>query len=346
MSETSVAFLYPSHFPVTGGSSLHGYYLAKELTGLGYQLHTFSGLPDGFTAHHPQHPLYRLWTIAQSDIVYIRVSLEGKGPGLVPWLKRMGKRVVVELNGPTDELKVTRGATSDEVARLDAHLRKCLLPADAIITISDEMVQWCRQVIGHADITGIENGGYRYEENAAEAGHAIRQLVNALRAEGKQIILWSGNAWPWQGIEWLREIVEKAPATMAFILVSNEPESLQVSPQQATVHTFSTLPNADMRYLVAAADAGLAVYGDYSWFRTGAFYGSSLKMYEYLANRCWVAGNYPLSTAPHYANLSGITELLEWLGSRQGERVPADWPYRTWRQVAEETSEVIERVIL
>lgn len=346
MSETSVAFLYPSHFPVTGGSSLHGYYLAKELSHLGYTLHTFSHLPDGFSVHHPPYPLSRIPVIAKSDIVYLRVSLEGIGPRLVPWLKRFGKRVIVELNGPTDELKVTRGAGAEEVERLDRRLRKFLRSADAIITISDEMAQWCTQVIGHTDITGIENGGCRYENAAAEAGEAIRELVQDLKAQGKQIVLWSGHAWPWQGIDWIRSIVQKAPDSMAFILVCNEPDTLQIAPQQAMVHTFSTLPNTDMRYLVAEADAGLAVYGDYSWFRTGAFYGSSLKMYEYLANSCWVAGNYPLSNAPHYACLATVDEVVDWLVSRQGQTIPSNWPYRSWKEVAAETSRVIEKVLV
>jgi hypothetical protein len=133
---------------------------------------------------------------------------------------------------------------------------------------------------------------------------------------------------------------------MVFVLVCDEQTLFDEINHFPNVTVLPPLELNDMHYLILSVDAGLAHYGDYSWFRTSKFYGSSLKLYQYLANRLWVAGNFRLSEAPHYHFSEDLEETINWLKSKAAEKVPSEWPFRSWNDVAKETSQVIKKLLL
>lgn len=343
MRIASIAFLYPSHYPVTGGSSVHGYFLAKGLVEKGYELMTFPQENDGFSACFEASPGNYLKAISKADLVYLRVSPSGRSATMVPWLRRFGKKTIVELNGPTDELKLIRNMSEAAISKLDRKLKKQVAAAHALVTVSPVMGEWCRKVLEHPAVHVVENGGMRYTD-AANPPASLEEELTPFLSDAKQVVLWSGNAWPWQGVEWVKACV-KLGKEQHFILVSDDPDMFRGLDELPNVKVLPRQGLDAMRYLISRSDAGLAFYGDYSWFRLGSIYNSSLKMYEYLANRLWVAGNHDMSRAPHYFCAQSAEEAIQWLGSRIGEKVPADAPYRSWQDVAYDTAEIIENVL-
>lgn len=343
MRKAGIAFIYPSHYPVTGGSSVHGYFLAKGLVEKGYELITFPDANDGFSTCLEPRPTNYLKALYNADLVYLRVSPSGRSGALLPWLRRIGKKTIVELNGPTDELKLTRKLSDEAISKLDRKLKKQVAAAHALVTVSPVMGDWCKTVLGHPSVHVVENGGMRYSE-PQDPPAALKEELAPFLSEARQVVLWSGNAWPWQGVEWVKACV-KLGKDQHFILVSDDPAMFRDLEVLPNVRVLPRQGLDAMRYLIGRSDAGLAFYGDYSWFRLGTIYNSSLKMYEYLANRLWVAGNHDLSQVPHYFCAPSAKEAILWLGHRIGEKVPVDAPYRSWQDVANDTEEIIENVL-
>jgi len=343
MRKAVIAFLYPSHYPVSGGSSMHGYFLARELSALGYRLISFPRTPDGFSKCLPYRPWFVLWAILTSDLVYLRISPEGKSTRLLKWLKLLRKPHVVELNGPSDELRVTKGYTLEQIEQMDRELATSLTAARAVITVSEVMQRWCKQYLQLEHVYVIENGGEQYDARSLRPDASLMQQLDDFSNGGSQLILWSGNAYPWQGVDEICKLIETASPDMRFVLVSDSVSAFEEVATRNNVLLLPTQSQENMRYLITQAHAGLALYGDFSWFRLGEMYNSSLKLYEYLANGLWVVTNYPLFGSAQLYVGKEASDMIAWLNGKKEEFVSPGQPYRSWRQVALETAAILEK---
>ena len=98
-----IGFIYYTFYPVTGGASVHGYNLAKELSKKGYKLYKINGEPDPYT-NRLKHPIPGLfWIMANCDLIYIRMDYFLYLRNFVSILTLLsGKKMIVELNNPSD----------------------------------------------------------------------------------------------------------------------------------------------------------------------------------------------------------------------------------------------------
>ncbi|MEX2574487.1 MAG: glycosyltransferase, partial [Balneolaceae bacterium] len=205
LQKGTIAFLYYTYYPVTGGASVHGYNLARELSRLGYRLLKINGHPDGFT--EKRHPA-ELWRVLrESDLVYVRMdyfpNLRNLA-GLAALLS--GKKVVVELNSPSDELHL-HGRGRLFIRLVDRVASRLLKRADAVIAVSEGVKTYGETALGLTNIHVIENGGEVFSSEDLSPSAAVKQRVEDLRKKYRKLVVWAGTPNQLQSMEWLQQTI-------------------------------------------------------------------------------------------------------------------------------------------
>jgi glycosyltransferase involved in cell wall biosynthesis len=97
-------------------------------------------------------------------------------------------------------------------------------------------------------------------------------------------VIYSGDfRWPWQGFDLIQRLAARARADgrkVLFVVLNNSPAPSVAS--RANVLVFDRVPYRDVPRYLAASDACLCLYRDFTWSRYG-FYLSPLKLYDYMA---------------------------------------------------------------
>lgn len=342
---TKLAFLYPDFFPVKGGASLHGFYLAKELTKLNYFLYTFNSKETGFTCNFKYNFFSVLKAIIKADVVYLRLSPLGKSMYLPRIIKWLNKKLIIELNGPTDEYIISHNFSLEKILELDSRLSKTIALSDAVITVSEEMKEYIAQYLHYKDAIVIHNGGFKIEEDVPHQSSKLEELFFAKKKLYKKTILWSGTDYPWQGYLKVQELIEKSNSDFLFIIVCNNNVYEKYYKKFENTLAFPDAPREFVDFLIKNADIGLALYGDYSWTRFQKFYNSSLKFFEYLANDLGVIasplGHMATTNCENLLLSEDISEMLLFIKNYKKKQVVN---YRSWANVAQETDLVIKKI--
>ena len=346
VKEKKIAFFYSSFYPITGGASVHGYNLAKELHNLGYQIHVFQNQNDDFTVKHKRNILSVIWGILTCDIVYVRLPLSQKINlhYLVPKIaKLLGKKVIAELNSPSDEV-ISLGHSTEHKKKVDKALKNTCNNIDCIVTVSDENKIYCKEVLLVDNVVVIENGGEKFYVLEDEVTPNIVEKFNSIKVNFDKIILWSGNNFPWQGYNYIKELINKAPENFAFLIISNANLDLSL---YNNVFLFNNIKRKDLKYITINSHVGIAMYGNYSWSEYG-FYGSPLKFYEYLANGLYVIaspqGQMKRKSSKNIFFSTDIDDIINFIKAtpilnKENES------YRNWKDVAMETNDIIKKYL-
>lgn len=348
ISKNKIAFFYPSHCPVTGGSSVHGYYLAKHLSEKGFILKTFPNLPDGFTQYYKRNVWNICKVILQADLIYVRIHTEGFTK-YIPFIAKMfGKKVVAEINGLPDELKLTKNYTEKKVLQIDNALRRWLKYADAIIAVSTMLKDYCTQYLQCRNVFVVENGGEQFLLNNLHVSNDFKTAIDDIYRVHKKIAIWSGTSNPWQGIDIIEKIASVSTNDVGTIIISNDLNVRYRFEPYENVYVFDNLGRDEIAYIILHASVGLALYGNHNWCRYKDYYGSSLKYYEYRANGLAVVA----TPSGHLAHInhknvfvsSSITEMYSWI-LHNAVRQEGERDFRSWSNVADETLQVILKYI-
>lgn len=346
-----VGFIYYTFYPVRGGASVHGFYLARGLSKLGYQLYKLNGDPDPWTTKIPRGLSGLLWILKHCDVIYVRMDHFITNPrnliGMVALLT--GKKVIVELNNPSDELHLF-GWGKSYVRFVDRIYRRLLRRAGALIVVSEPLKTYCKQALGLNRISLIENGGEIFDIDAITPADPVRSKLEEIKKKFETVVIWAGSANQMQELKWVREIAAMAGPEAAVLLVVNEDErntQKTSMPEGDNIFIFRNLDRTDVQYMILSSDVGLAFYKPYPWSRWG-FYNSSLKIFEYLNNGLLtltnIQGTGIQKRYPNFQLVNSPAQAVELI--RQGDGVNSEVSFaRTWDDVAKETARVIEDVI-
>ena len=342
-----IGFIYYSFYPVTGGASVHGYNLAKELNRLGYELFKINGEADQHTRKLKNPVTGLFWMLRNCDLFYIRMDyfLNLRNLVILPALL-FGKKVIVELNSPSDELHLF-GKSKKQIRRRDKIMSWLLKKADAVVAVSEPIKQYCEEALGLGNVTVIENGGEVFEEISKQADPQLKEKISTIKKEYKKLVVWSGSLNKMQDLDMLRQFQETIGEKSALLLIikkENENDELNFDGDNWVL--FNNLSREDVSYIISESDIGLAFYNEYPWSRWG-FYNSSLKIYEFLNNGLLTItntrGTERQRRYSNFKSVDSISQIEQYI--QDADELSSNQPKRTWKTVAEETSELIDKIV-
>lgn len=338
-SKKRVLVFYPKITLANGGSSIHGYYLLKHLMKLGYIVRTAKN--EVIEQNKVGGNL--IIDIIKSDIIYYRPYFNFFSNFLLKILS-IFKKVVVELNGPPDELLI-KGKSKAEVEIVDKRLKSSLKNVAHVIVVSDVLAEYCRKILFIENISTINNGGEVLRCDPNKISGFIKKDIESIKAKYKKIVIWSGTHYPWQGYEYIKQLVlSEKTASFAFIIISDDYDVLKELQNLPNVFLYSGLSRDDIAYLITNSDIGCALYGDFSRTRTG-FYNSPLKFHEYLVNGLGIiASPYDYFVKYKNGNVLLSHEIEEMISFINNFDLKVSYSQRTWETVAKETANIFESI--
>lgn len=343
----TIGYLYYRFYPVTGGATIHGYYLARELSRLGYALLKINGEPDPYSVKYPQSIRGALKLFRQSDVIYIRADYFIKLRNLLGAAILLSrKKVIVELNAPSDELHLF-GKSERYIRTADKIASWLLKRADAVITVSEPIKRYCEEALHLRNVELVENGGEEFSEKIMPSMPVKDKMGYILRKYKKRAV-WAGSLNQMQDLETLREIAASLPDQLAVILITDEKEAPQFLEEiPPNIFIFTQLARNDVEYIITQCQAGFAFYRNYPWSRWGV-YNSSLKLFEYLNNDLLAFTNIEGTTTqkkyPNFKMVTSAEQIIELMHREESWGVPGS-DKRSWEDVAKETDKIIHSVI-
>lgn len=342
----TIGYLYYRFYPVTGGATIHGYYLARELNRLGYTLLKINGEPDPYSVKYPQSIRGALKLFRESDIIYLRADYFIKLRNILGAAALLsGKKVIVELNAPSDELHLF-GKSERYIRAVDKIASWLLKRADAVITVSEPIKSYCEEALQLRNVELVENGGEEFSEIIIPSMPVKDKMGYILRKYTRRAV-WAGSLNQMQDLETLREIAAALPDELAVILITDEkelPQFLEEIP--SNIFIFHQLARKDVEYIIKQCQAGFAFYRSYPWSRWGV-YNSSLKLFEYLNNGLLAFTNIEGTTTqkkyPNFKKVASAEEIIEIMRRDESWEVRAV-DKRRWEDVANETDKIIHSV--
>ena len=353
--KATIAFLYYTFYPVTGGATVHGYHLAKHLNRLGYRLLKINGAPDPHTEKLRATPkdLWRL--LKESDLVYVRMDYFFNFRNLLGSLFMISsKKTVVELNCPSDEL-ILFGRGRRWIRFVDRLYSSVLKRADSVICVSDAVRRYAEEGLGLREVHVIENGGEVFRKPDRERiSEPVRQILERVSHDRKKkpLVVWAGSKSQLQGTEWMRKMITLTGHRADFVMMirgSEDNSTEKLASEAENLFILHDLSRSEVGALIRKADIGLAFYDSYDWSRWG-FYLSSLKIYEFLNNGLLTITNIegsPLQRrSPNLLMVTSPEEAAEAILTWRGQPGrPAIHPVRTWDVVAHETAAIFESIL-
>ncbi len=340
-----IGFFYYSFYPVKGGASVHGYNLAKELALKGYKLLKVNGEPDPYT--EKKSGLWGLiYILLVSDIVFVRLDYFKKMRNFIPLVAKLfRKKVMAELNSPSDELRLF-GATEMDIQKADRFMRFLSRFVDKFLVVSPPVKKYCTEILQLNNVSVIENGGEVFELEALAVSQEFQDVIEEITTSYDQVAVWAGSPNKMQEMSFIGGIGEALDATCALILITTSPIRLPESlTRRENIYVFSELGRDEVKWIIRQADIGFAFYEDYYWSRWG-FYNSSLKVYEYLVNGLWVISNKEelIPIDEHIKLLNDPYEINELMRAINSNGLDFKLT-RTWTKVAEEFEKQLIEVI-
>ncbi len=284
----NIGFFYIPYYPVTSGRSIHGYQLVKGLAGKGHRILSCLGDGNPDCIHFKRSKAGAIKLAREADVLYIRVAgtpvfsyLEQAT--LLKLIRPRSLGVVWEVNAPVEELKASfpPGPFLDKLMRRENRKRKALARlVDGAVGVSDVLRDYIQNVLHIPKAYCIPNG--------SDPEHFLpkepRQTpLSHLRDTFK--VCWMGNSkTPWQGLDLIIETAQRMESDypdIVFVIITGE--SLWRFPVLRNLLVLRKVPYDDCPHYLAAADACLCIYNDYDWIEYG-FYGSSLKLFDYMAS--------------------------------------------------------------
>lgn len=340
-----IAFFYYKYYPIKGGASVHGYNLAKELSKKGYTLYKLNGDKDLFTTK--EEGIWGLLKVlVKADVVFVRLDYFFKARNIIPLIaKAMGKPVIAELNSPSDELFLLGyGKTTKWVK--EKWLKFIVGYVDKVVTVSQPVKNFCTTVLGHTNVDVIENGGEVFNVPDSPDTSELIEKIKVFRTKYSKIVIWTGTVNKIQELDFLVKVGRELESKYALVIIT--PEKFSVDPifeEKKNIYRFSAVNRAELGFVINQADIGLAFFTDYDWCKWG-YYGSSLKVYEYLSNNTFVITNKEEVFAKHkmiklLTEPSQINTYCKEISKKSFE----GYHPRTWSQVAEEFLVAVNEVL-
>ncbi len=356
-----IGFFYVPYYPLSSGRSVHGYHLVKGLKKRGHQILSCLGDENPDCTNFERTKSGALKLARQADVLYIRINTHSflKLSTLLKLVRPFSLPVVWEVNAPTEELQAgfPAGAKRDKIIRNENMKRKLLAKfVSAGIGVSEILKNYIKNFLGIEKAYCIPNGSdpHHFLPDKALPTPLIH-LANRFK------IIWTGNANPWQGIELIVETARRMEQThpdVIFIIVTTDIK--YNFPILKNLLVLKGVSYADIPSYILASDVCLCLYHEYNWLTYG-FYGSSLKLFDYMASgKPVIASDMgQISTVIHDGTNgllvdsridSIINKIIELKSNPQkraflGKNAREDViNYYNWNRIAEQTEAVLKEV--
>jgi glycosyltransferase involved in cell wall biosynthesis len=282
-----IGLFYVPYYPLSTGRSVHGYNLVRALKRRGHTILSCLGDGDPECVPFERSKSGAVKLARAADVIYIRIAGRPvhsylEKATLLKLLRPFSLPVVWEVNAPVEELlgSYPPGRERNQLIKRENSKRKALAHiVDAGIGVSDVLQCYIRDVLNIKRSYSIPNGS---DPGLFDPARAVKTVLS--RFQGTFKVFWMGNAGtPWQGIELMLEVaqeMERRDRNVLFILVTGD--SLVSLPVLSNVLVLRQMSYLDLPHYLAAADACLCLYKPYDWLSYG-FYGSSLKLFDYMA---------------------------------------------------------------
>lgn len=267
-------------YPPGGGAAGHAYQVANQLIQRGHRLHTifyYDPIPN-VTVYRERQLLNFLKAI---DVLYIRV--DGRygherftSLKILKWMKLP---VVWEINAPVEEL-LASGKPEKEVRRMNAQRVFWARYVDACTCVSQELMDYAQDVLKIKMAYLVPNGSdHRLFSPDKKSPDIYPELNGCFK------LLWAGSShYSWQATDTILQAAQamlKIDKHIIFILITKERDLPMKGNLPANVKVIEEKKYLDLPPYIASADAGLCLYHDKRWNK---FYGSSLKLFDYMAS--------------------------------------------------------------
>jgi glycosyltransferase involved in cell wall biosynthesis len=280
-----IGIFYPPYYPLGTGASVHGYHLVKGLKKRGHQILSCLGDKNPDCINFDRTKAGAIKMARQADVLYIRINTFSflKKATLLKLVRPFSLPVVWEVNSPTEELLASfpEGNKRDKIVQAENLKRKSLAKfVSAGIGVSETLKAYIRDFLGIKKAYSIPNGS---DPDHFSPDKTVQTPL--IHLENKFKLIWTGNANPWQGIELIIEIARKMERThpdIIFIVITHD--SKWTFPVLKNLLVLRGISYTDIPSYIAASDACLCLYHEYNWLKYG-FYGSSLKLFDYMASR-------------------------------------------------------------
>lgn len=283
-----IGIIYTKFYPLTSSASAHGYYVFSHLKKRGYELHTL-GMGDNLLSVDHSRNIKGVFSFLKSiDVLYIRVT-HWKWYEWATLLKLLsfGRiKVIWEINAPIEEALADQQGKPDIklltwIKRKNRNRRMLSRFCDGTISVSRILQQYCEKNLLVKKHTYFPNGAEHEvmrREKTADT-HPMKDLV-----ADRFVVAWAGvSGSSWQGTNKILEVAERMQQSDPDILfVTFGSHSVYNSKILSNVISFAEIRNDLLPSFLSHAHVGLCIYNDYNWSPIG-FYGSSLKLFDYMA---------------------------------------------------------------
>ncbi|MEX2123334.1 MAG: glycosyltransferase family 4 protein [Woeseia sp.] len=294
-------------YPPGGGGGVHVYNLVHNLSSMGHKIHAFEPEQNAQCVTYSTTREGIAAFLEAIDLLYVRIdgSFLSRSDLKLRCLKEIrSKPVVWEVNSPTDEtlarlrfealsysnlsnplLEKLKCAARDFSFRLtvrkEERLRRTYAKnIRAAICVSESLKQHAHRDLGISRCEVIPNGSDPAMFSNAKSSNVFEEY-----ADYYKVIYAGASQWFWQGVDVIDELASSARRRghkILFILLDNSINKSRMKPRPNLL-VFDRVDYFDVPGYLAAADACLCLYHDFSWCRYG-FYLSPLKLYDYMAS--------------------------------------------------------------
>ena len=276
----TVLFSYRNHTDPASGGAVHGYHVVEELRRK-HRLVTAEPKTDNRLERYPRTVRGARQLLRDADCIYMRCDARPWEEALLALNARTRRLpLIVEVNAPAEEQPAYGSVwrkhpalARTRVVTLRARYHRIVRMAREVLCVSEQLADWVRDTypINGQNVVGVANGGVP---------------VDALpepRGDGRFRVVWGGGTrWPWQAISTMVEaaclLLEQAPEAEVHIHSDADPSRY---PPVDRLRWLPLVPHVAWANVLSEADAALCLY---RWDNPYVpFYGSSLKLFDYMA---------------------------------------------------------------
>ncbi|MCX5886871.1 MAG: glycosyltransferase family 4 protein [Proteobacteria bacterium] len=357
-----IGFFYLQTYPPASGYSSHGYHLIKNLVKRGHTVISCIGDGNPDCVNYPRSKWGAIQVAREADVLYIRVLCASplERATLLKLVRPYSLPVVWEVNAPVEELRALMPRNpliEKKIARENRRRKFFSQFVDAAIGVSDVLKDYCRGYLGIKRSFSIPNGS---DPELFDPEKAQKTVLDKLPHLYK--VVWAGDALnPWQGVNIIIEVARKIAQIskdIIFIFITRDGYSF---PLLENVLVLREVNNLELPHYLCGADLCSCLYNKYDWLEYG-FYNSPLKLFDYMAAaRPIIASDLGQISQVIKDGMNGIltgnkvdeiVDRILWFkeNRQKGEEMGREArreviQYYNWGRVAEETEEVLEKVL-